>query len=58
MITGGPKIETDGLILSFNASDYKSYKGESTTNILEYPEKISIRRRNNHNSRRFAFSRI
>lgn len=33
MISGGPKIETDGLILAYSANSYKSYKGEPTTNL-------------------------
>ena len=41
MIKGGPRIITDGLVLCLDAHDAKSYAGEPTTNVLQYPESIN-----------------
>ena len=41
MIKGGPKIINDGLVLCLDAHDAKSYAGEPTTNVLQYPESIN-----------------
>ena len=37
MIKGGPKIETDGLVLYYDVDNVDSYPGEPTTNILPSP---------------------
>ena len=37
----GGKIVTDGLVLCLDAHDAKSYAGEPTTNVLQYPESIN-----------------
>ena len=41
MIKGGPRVVTDGLVLCLDAHDAKSYAGEPTTNLLQYPESIN-----------------
>lgn len=37
MISGGPNIETQDLILNFDTTNYKCYKGEPTTNVISNP---------------------
>jgi hypothetical protein len=32
-VHGGPKVNPDGLVLSFDSANYKSFKGEETTNL-------------------------
>jgi hypothetical protein len=34
---GGPKKSLDGLVLSFDGANYKSFKGEATTNLIPSP---------------------
>jgi hypothetical protein len=36
-VHGGPKIATSGLVLSLDAVNYKSFKGEATTNLIPSP---------------------
>lgn len=38
--SGGPRILSDNLVLCLDAHDAKSYAGEPTTNVLQYPESI------------------
>lgn len=36
-VSGGPKIITDGLVLDVDASNYKSFRGPATTNLIPSP---------------------
>jgi hypothetical protein len=36
-VHGGPKVKSDGLVLALDGANYKSFKGEVTTNLIPNP---------------------
>ena len=41
-VAGGPKIETDGLVLYYDVNNIDSYPGEPTTNDITYPDLSNV----------------